>query len=131
MEVFVKLSEYFENTLGRGVLATADAKGIVDAAVYSRPHFIDEETVAWIMTDRLTHANLQSNPHAAYIFAEASDKFVGKRLYLTKIREETDSAKIESIRWRKTYKVPDEQKDEKRFLVFFHIDKVLPLVGVK
>lgn len=128
----MNLSEYFENTKGRGVLATADAKGMVDAAVYSRPHFVDEETAVWIMTDRLTHANLQSNPHAAYIFAEAVEgAFNGKRLYLTKLKEETDPAKIEQIRWRKTYKVPDEQKDEKRFLVYFHIDKVLPLVGAR
>ena len=47
----MKLSEYFENTLGRGVLATSDANGAVDAAVYSRPHFVDEETAVWIMTD--------------------------------------------------------------------------------
>ncbi|MBP1747643.1 MAG: pyridoxamine 5-phosphate oxidase-related [Deltaproteobacteria bacterium] len=128
----MKLSEYFDNTLGRGVLATADSAGIVDAAVYSRPHFIDEETAVWIMTDRLTHANLQSNPHAAYIFAEAAENaFVGKRLYLTKIREESDPVKIEQMRWRKTYKIPDEQKNEKRFLVYFHVDKVLPLVGTK
>ena len=128
----MKLSEYFENTLGRGVLATAEAKGIVDAAVYSRPHFVDEETAVWIMTDRLTHANLQSNPHAAYIFAEAKENaFVGKRLYLTKIREESDPAKIEQFRWRKTYRIPDEQKDEKRFVVYFHIDRVLPLIGDK
>jgi hypothetical protein len=128
----MKLSEYFENTKGRGVLATADAKGMVDAAVYSRPHFIDEETAVWIMTDRLTHANLQSNPHAAYIFAEAKEnEFVGKRLYLTKMKEETDPSKIDQFRWRKTYVIPEEQKNEKRFLVYFHIDKVLPLVGVK
>ncbi|MDD3845000.1 MAG: pyridoxamine 5'-phosphate oxidase family protein [Syntrophorhabdaceae bacterium] len=128
----MKLSEYFENTLGRGVLATADAKGSVDAAVYSRPHFVDEETAVWIMTDRLTHANLQSNPHAAYIFAEAAgNTFVGKRLYLTKMREESDPVKIEQFRWRKTYKVPEEQKNEKRFVVYFHVDKVLPLVGDK
>lgn len=128
----MKLSEYFENTLGRGVMATSDAQGVVDAAVYSRPHFIDEETAVWIMTDRLTHANLQSNPHAAYIFAEAKeDAFVGKRLYLTKITEESDAAKIEQFRWRKTYVIPDEQKTEKRFMVYFHVDKVLPLVGVK
>ena len=128
----MKLNEYFETTLGRGVLATADSAGMVDAAVYSRPHFVDEETVVWIMTDRLTHANLQSNPHAAYIFAEAREKeFVGKRLYLTKIREESDPANIEQFKWRKTYRIPDEQKTEKRFMVYFHIDKVLPLVGTK
>jgi len=128
----MNLSEYFENTTGRGVLATADSDGNVDAAVYSRPHFIDETTIAYIMTDRLTHKNLQSNPHAAYIFVESpSEKFVGKRLYLTKIKEDTDPEAIQKIRWRKTYTVPEDQKDQKRFLVFFRVDKVLPLIGDK
>jgi len=128
----MNLSEYFENTTGRGVLATADSDGNVDAAVYSRPHFIDETTIAYIMTDRLTHKNLQSNPHAAYIFVESpSEKFVGKRLYLTKIKEDTDPEAIQKIRWRKTYVVPEDQKDQKRFLVFFRVDKVLPLIGDK
>ncbi len=128
----MNLSEYFENTTGRGVLTTADSDGNVDAAVYSRPHFIDETTIAYIMTDRLTHKNLQSNPHAAYIFVESpSEKFVGKRLYLTKIKEDTDPEAIQKIRWRKTYTVPEDQKDQKRFLVFFRIDKVLPLIGDK
>lgn len=127
----MKLSEYFEQAQGRGVLATADSKGFVDVAVYSRPHFIDEETIAYIMTGRLSHENLQTNPHAAYLFIESGEKFVGKRLYLSKIKEETDPELIEKIRWRKTYKVPDDQKDEKRYLVYFHIDKVLPLIGDK
>lgn len=128
----MNLSEYFENTTGRGVLATADSDGNVDAAVYSRPHFIDETTIAYIMTDRLTHKNLQSNPHAAYIFAESpSEKFAGKRLYLTKIKEDTDPEAIQKIRWRKTYVIPEDQAGQKRFLVFFRIDKVLPLVGDK
>jgi hypothetical protein len=128
----MNLSEYFENTTGRGVLATASVEGNVDVAVYSRPHFIDEETIVYIMTDRLTHKNLQSNPHAAYIFVESpGEKFIGKRLYLTKIKEDTDPEAIQKIRWRKTYVVPEDQKNQIRFLVYFRIDKVLPLIGDK
>jgi hypothetical protein len=127
----MKLSEYFENATGRGVLATADSQGKVDVAVYSRPHFVDEDTVAYIMTDRLTHVNLRSNPQAAYIFMESGEHYQGKRLYLTKIREESDPEAIDKIRWRKSYVVPEGQKNEKRFLVFFKIDKTLPLIGEK
>jgi len=87
------LTEYFENTQGRCVLATADAKGMVDLAIYSRPHVIDEETVAF-----------------------------------TKIREEEDQEVIEKFRRKKSYELPDDDK-KKRFLVYFHIDKVLPLIG--
>ena len=125
----MNLSEYFENKTGRGVLATADSEGKVDVAIYSRPHFIDEKTVAYIMTDRLTHKNLQSNPHAAYLFMESGEGYIGKRLYLTKIKEETDPEEINKIRWRKTYAAPEDEKNTNRFLVYFRIDKVIELIG--
>ena len=121
----MKLKEYFESVKGRGVLATADEDGKVDAAIYATPHFIDDETIAFIMRDRLTHSNLQSNPHAAYLFMEAGQKFVGKRLFLTKTREEQDSELLYSLR-RKKY---SDDKNEAKFLVFFQINKVLPLMG--
>ena len=121
----MKLSEYFESVKGRGVLATADGEGKVDAAIYASPHFLEDETIAFIMRDRLTHNNLQSNPHAAYLFIETGQKFAGKRLFLTKTREEQDSELLYSLR-RKEY---SDEKNEPKFLVFFQIDKVLPLIG--
>jgi hypothetical protein len=121
----MKLSEYFEGAKGYGVLATADSAGKVDAAIYARPHFMDEETVAFIMTDRLTHQNLQSNPYAAYLFMEAGEKPSGKRLFLTKIKEEKDSELLFAIR-RKSYGDEDRKG---LYLVHFKIDRVLPLMG--
>ena len=122
------LKSYFENTTGTGVLATSDKEGNVDAAVYARPHFMEDGTVALIMRDRLSHANLQSNPHATYLFTETGKKSRGKRLFMTKVREERESRKLYELRQR-TY--PDEGPDQNdpRFLVFFNIDKKLPLVG--
>jgi hypothetical protein len=96
----MKLSEYFEKEEGVGVLATADGHGMVDAALYGRPHFFDEETVAFIAAEKLTQANLQSNPHAVYLF-KVVGRYEGRRLYLTKIREEKDSPLIEEIRRKK------------------------------
>ncbi|UCG81504.1 MAG: pyridoxamine 5'-phosphate oxidase family protein [Desulfobacterales bacterium] len=119
------LKDYFENTQGRGVLATADSAGKVDVAVYARPHVIDQETVAFIMRDRLMHHNLQSNPHAAYLFMEQGEKYVGKRLFLTKIREEQDTELAYKLRRRKY----PQDKQEPLFLAFFRIDKILPLIG--
>ena len=127
----MKLSEYFEKKRGRGVIATADPEGRVGVAVYARPHFIDEKTVAFIMADRLMHKNLESNPHAAYLFMEAGDKYVGKRLYLTKIKEEKDSELINSIRRSEVCPVDEGYKKGLRFLVYFKIKKVLPLIGSK
>ena len=121
------LKEYFENTKGFGVLSTADKDGQVDAAVYARPHVMEDGTIASIMRDRLTHENLRTNPHAVYLFLEEGQGYRGKRLFLTKIREEQDSELIDEI-CRRCY--PSElQVTEPRFLVIFEIDKELPLVG--
>jgi hypothetical protein len=122
------LAEYFENQKGSGVLATADDQGRVDAAVYARPHVIDSETIAFIMPDRLTHHNLQSNNHAAYLFMERGRGYKGIRLFLTKVREEKDSELLHSIRRRK-YASEKGEEEGSRFLVFFKVDKVLPLIG--
>ena len=121
------LDRYFDTTKGLGILSTADSDGKVDAAIYARPHLMEDGTLAFIMRDRLTHHNLQSNPHAAYLFMETGQKFAGKRLFLTKTREEQDSELLYSLR-RKKY---SDEKNEPKFLVFFQIDKVLPLIGSK
>lgn len=127
----MKLSEYFEKAKGRGVIATSDSKGKVGTAVYGRPHFINEKTVAFIMADRLMHKNLQSNPYAAYLFMEAKERYVGKRLYLTKMKEEENSELIDKLRQKNVCPVDEGYKKGMRFLVYFKINKVLPLVGVK
>jgi len=127
----MKLREYFEKAKGRGMIATSDSKGKVGVAVYARPHFIDEKTVAFIMADRLMHKNLQSNPHAAYLFLESQERYVGKRLYLTKIREEKDNALIDQIRRKESCPTYTVYKDKIKYLVYFRIDKVLPLIGDK
>ena len=121
----MELKAYFEKTEGKGILATADGDGKVDAAVYARPHFMDDGAIAMIMRDRLTHHNLQSNPHACYLFIEKGPGYKGKRLFLTKIREEQDSELLDSLRRRQYL----DKTDESKFLVFFQIDKELPLVG--
>jgi hypothetical protein len=124
----MSLKDYFENTQGTGVLATADKSGRVDAALYSRPHILDDGSMAFIMRDRLTHANLQSNPHAAYLFIEKGPGYKGKRLFLTKIREEQDSPLLQELKRRCISPEEDAEKGAK-FLVIFKIDDELPLVG--
>ncbi|MGC8603657.1 MAG: pyridoxamine 5'-phosphate oxidase family protein [Desulfomonilaceae bacterium] len=123
----MNLSDYFDSINGYGVLATADSTGKVDAAVYARPHFFDENTIAFIMRERLTHANLQNNPHATYLFIQSGPGYSGKRLYLTKLREETNDDLIANICRRCDYSMFSEQLT--RHVVFFNIDKVLPLIG--
>lgn len=121
----MKLHEYFDIKQGVGVLSTADGDGKVDAAIYARPHCMEDGTLAFIMRDRLSHHNLQSNPHATYLFKEEGAGYKGKRLFLTRVKEEKNSERLESLRRRKSA----YGNGEDRFLVFFKLDKELPLVG--
>lgn len=120
----MELKSYFESTDGTGILSTADSNGNVDAAIYSRPHFL-ENKIAFIMRDRLTHKNLESNPHAVYLFIENGPGYKGKRIYLTKVKEEKNSERIASLKRRKKDSNPDEDK----FLVFFEFNSERPLIG--
>jgi hypothetical protein len=119
------LNKYFEENKGTGVMATADSNGKVDAAIYSRPHFMEDGTIAFIMRDRLTHHNLQSNPHATFLFIEDRPGYNGKRLFLKKVREENNPELAKKLKRRKY--ADDDQ--EPRFLVYFTLEKELPLIG--
>jgi hypothetical protein len=116
---------YFENTKGFGVLSTAGREGKVDSAVYSRPHIFEDGTFGFIMRDRLTHSYVQENPHAVYLFVEEGSRYQGKRLFLKKVREDTDPELIASLKRRK-YK---EDDDRKLYLVYFQLEQELPLIG--
>ncbi len=126
----MSLLEYFENTEGLGVLATADSDGIVDVAIYARPTVIDETTVAFVMRERLSHQNIKTNPNAAYMFVEKGEGYNGIRLYLTEIREETNSSLIEEFR-KKQPEICPAGDDSNKYLVFFQVNEVWPLVGDK
>ena len=95
-----------------------------------RSHFLEDGTVVLIMRDRLSHANLKSNPHAAYLFIEKGSGFKGKRLYLTKVREEEKSELLVKLKRRQVTPEADAEKGP-LFLVIFKIDKELPLVGAE
>lgn len=123
------LGEYFENVKGIGVLSTADSSGKVDAALYARPHILEDGTIAFIMADRLTHHNLQSNPHAAYLFVETQGVYEGKRLFLKKISEEKNSERIKTMRRSCLCNEEKESDGKDRYLVIFRLEKELPLVG--
>ena len=124
----MNLKEYFGSQHGIGILSTADAEGRVDAAVYSRPHVFDDGTVAFVMRDRLTHHNVGQNAHAAYLFIEEGSRLGGVRLFLKKLKEETDHELIAAMTRRHLTAEEDQAKGPK-FLVTFAVEKVLPLIG--
>jgi len=124
----MSLSEYFENTEGIGVLATADSEGNVDLAIYGKPHMLDDDNLVLVMAQKRSYGNVQSNSKAAYMFMEKGESYKGKRLYIRKTKEETDPEKVEAFRRRKRRDSEEESSTGSR-AVYFAIENIRPLVG--
>ncbi|MDF1552048.1 MAG: pyridoxamine 5'-phosphate oxidase family protein [Deferrisomatales bacterium] len=88
-------NEHFERNRGTGFMATADKDGEVNIAVYSRRRVMEDGTLEFGMTDRLTHKNLQDSPKAACTFQEHG--FQGVGICLGKVRGKTNGAVFEEI----------------------------------
>lgn len=54
--------------------------------------------------------------------------YQGRRISLTKVREEQDTELLYALR-RRSYHAKHGQREGPRFLVFFRVDLTLPLVG--
>ncbi len=122
------LYEYFKNKEGIGVLATSDSDGVVDMAVYAKPEIVNDSMIAFVMKERLSHQNLKTNPHAAYMFIEKDGEYTGKRLYLTKVREETNTHIVEEYIKRQPY-IAEPEDDSNKYIVYFQVDNIWPLIG--
>ncbi|WP_303722821.1 pyridoxamine 5'-phosphate oxidase family protein [Malonomonas rubra] len=123
----MNLQAYFSEHSGIGVLSTADGKGMVDAAIFSRPHVMEDGTLAMVMRDRLTHKNLQENPHAVYLFIEATAGYQGVRLFLKKIGEDNNQELIEQMT-RRTLTPEEDKAKGPKFMVYFSVEQILKLI---
>jgi len=123
-----RLKHYFENKQGVGILSSSDNEGKVNAAVYARPHVFEDNAIGFIMTNRLTHHNLELNPFAHYLFKEEGPGYQGLRLHLKKIKEVQDDEVINPLR-RRHYSPEQEQKMKPLNLVYFEVQQELPLIG--
>ncbi len=125
----MRLSKYFENAKGIGVLATTDLAGQVNQAIYASPLFLnkdDDGTCSFVMANRLTHDNVGHNPSASYLFIEDGEGYAGKRLSLVVIDEEINPEKIAALRRCTALAISEE---DSKYLVHFHIEGVRPLMG--
>jgi hypothetical protein len=124
----MKLKDYLEANNGISILSTSDRDGKLTTAIYSKPRVLEDNTVLFIMRERLTYHNLKSNPHAAYMFIQESLGHQGIRLFLKKIQEDDDPNLIARMTRRNLTPEEDKQKGPKH-LVIFKVDMILPLVG--
>ncbi|MDY0191147.1 MAG: pyridoxamine 5'-phosphate oxidase family protein [Desulfuromonas sp.] len=120
-----QLADYFQTTTGTSILSTSDGNGQVNSALYARPRFFDDGRIGFIMLDHLSHANLQTNPYASYMFIEQGKGYAGIRFHLKMVAEEQNTERVQRC-------LEERGKgkffNQTCFLVFFEIKRILPLV---
>lgn len=124
----MNLEKYFTDTKGTGVFASANDEGEVNTAIFSRPHIAENGRMIFIMGDNKTHENLQTNPRASFLFMETGPGYCGRRFSLTKTAEEENDELVQKL-CRRCREVNDPDSMRKRYVVYFIIDKELPLIG--
>ena len=124
----MNLEKYFTDTKGTGVFATANGNGEVNTAIFSRPHMAEDGRMIFIMGDNKSHENLRTNPCASFLFMEAGHGYQGKRFHLTKTAEEENDELVRHL-CRHCKETNDPDSMHKRYVVYFTIDKELPLIG--
>ena len=112
---------------GRGVIGTASKSGVINMAVYAVPQVVDNETVAWGMTDGRTWNNVRENPNASYTYFAPGEEFRGARLTLTLSRTEDSGEKLAKIRERTAAASPGNPQAIKH-VAYFKVVETRPLV---
>ena len=123
----MKLAELFPHG-GKGVIATADGDGSVNTAIYARPHIVDDETLAWGMTDSRSYANLSSNPKASYLYMAPGNGYSGWRLTL-ELKEILQGGELlDEIKENTSRLVSPTVGAAIKYLGYFKVVEVRPLV---
>jgi hypothetical protein len=123
----LKLSELFKRE-GRGVIATSNRQGEVNVAIYAAPHVVDDETLAWGMTEGRTYNNVMDNPNAAYLYIYAGSGYSGARLTLKLKRIENSGEMLDTIKGRAREIVGPEAAAAVKHAAYFTVVEVRPLI---
>lgn len=123
----MKLAELFPEG-GRGIIGTADAKGVVNQAVFAIPHVVDEKTLAWGVSEGRTMENLRENPHASYLYLAPSRGYSGWRLTLTMMEEKGEGELLKEIKERTSAVASPAASAAVTRVAYFSVDEVRPLI---
>ncbi|MGQ9858164.1 MAG: pyridoxamine 5'-phosphate oxidase family protein [Thermodesulfobacteriota bacterium] len=96
-----KLVEFFNRQPRLGALATSDRSGKVNVAYFNSLRMVDENTVVMGLGRNRTLANLQENPHAAFMILEPGktlDSWKGLRIYMEMKSCETQGPLLQEIK---------------------------------
>jgi len=130
MKMSAKLMEYFNKQPRLGTLSTADKAGNVNVAYFGSPRMVDEKTVFMGLGKNRTFANLQENPHAAYMIMEPGaslPEWKGVRVYLTMTECQTSGEKLDQIKAVIAQKAGEGAAKMIHAAVTFEIKEIRPL----
>ncbi len=123
----MSLSEYLAPG-GTGVIATADSDGIINTALYAPPHVVNDDTVAWGMTEGRTLRNLQENPNAAFLHQRPGDGAAGVRITLRLQKIQHSGNMLETIRERARKTAGAAAAEMVKYVAFFKVVETRPLM---
>jgi hypothetical protein len=129
-----QLMEQFNKQPRLGSLATSDADGAVNNAVFSAMRMVDENTVMLAIGDNRSYANLRVNPRAAFIFFEPAQNafdWQGARLYLRVASIAESGPVLEHMTTMVRRAVGDKAADNVKAAVTFKIEEVRPLIDME
>jgi hypothetical protein len=128
-----EVMEMFNKTPRIGTLSTANRKGEVDAAVFSSPQMIDENTVVMGIGRNRTFRNLQENPHAVFLVMEPGKTVMdwkGARVYLEAVDIESGGGFFEEIKAGIAQAAGQEAADMIHAAIRFRVTEVRAIVDV-
>ena len=127
-----KVMEMFNRAARIGALATANASGDVNVAVFGSPRMIDEDTVIMGIGDNRSYRNLQENPKASFILIEPGGspaEWGGARLYLEVDEFERYGEVLDSIRAKIRKMAGNKSADAVVAAIRFKVTDIRPLIA--
>lgn len=126
-----ELMARFNDPSRLGTLATADARGKVDNAVFSALRMVNENTVVLAIGDNRSYANLRQNPQAAYVFFHPDPNpfaWQGARVYLRLQAADEEGSAFERMVAMVRKMAGDRAADNVKAVLTFGIEEVRPLI---
>ena len=127
-----QVMEMFNRDTRIGALATANANGDVNAAVFGSPRMIDEDTIIMAIGDNRTFKYLQENPKASFIVIEPGQSptsWKGIRLYLEVDTFERYGEVLDSFRENIRKVAGSRSADAITAAIRFKVKDVRPLIA--
>jgi hypothetical protein len=127
-----QVMEMFNRENRIGALATSNANGDVNAAVFGSPRMIDEDTVIMAIGDNRSFKYLQENPKASFIVIEPGEtpaSWKGIRLYLEVDGFERYGEVLDSFRENIRKLAGNKSADAIQAAIRFKVLDVRPLIA--